>query len=549
MKKVILHSIIGLLFFGSIFAQKTEQQPKIMVGIVIDQMCYDYLYRYQHLYTTGGFNRLLTKGTNCRNTQYNYVPTYTAPGHASIYTGTTPSNHGIVGNDWYLRDKQKTVTSVSDERYQTVGSATGGQAAPMNLLTYTITDQLKLASPQSKVISISIKDRSAILPGGHLSDGSYWFDYQSGDFVTSTFYKQTLPSWVERFNNKFDPAKDLRSWRLLLPESTYLMADESPYEVVLTGKTSATFPYDFPAMIAAGASATSLFTISPQANEVLTDFALAALEQENLGQDQFTDFLCISYSTPDIAGHAFGPYSRELEDMYARLDRELQRLFASLETRYGKDGFVLFLTADHAVVPVPEMLVKMKMPGGYFFMHDRLQVLRDDFIMKYNTDLLENETNQNIYLNLAKIDSLHLDIDEVAAFAAAELRKWPEVKTVLTREQLRSGSASTDYWGELLRNGYDPSRSGEVIFLLQPGYLAKDHDEPKAHQGTSHGSAFNYDTHVPLLWYGKGIPAGLALYEPIQIIDISATLVHMLNLQRPGSMTGKPILPLLQPKK
>ncbi len=520
-----------------------------MVGIVIDQMCYDYLYRYQHLYTTGGFNRLLTKGTNCRNTQYNYVPTYTAPGHASIYTGTTPSNHGIVGNDWYLRDKQKTVTSVSDERYQTVGSATGGQAAPMNLLTYTITDQLKLASPKSKVISISIKDRSAILPGGHLSDGSYWFDYQSGDFVTSTFYKQALPIWVERFNNKFDPAKDLRSWRLLLPESTYLMADESPYEVVLTGKTSATFPYDFPAMISAGAAATSLFTISPQANEVLTDFALAALEQENLGQDQFTDFLCISYSTPDIAGHAFGPYSRELEDMYARLDRELQRLFASLETRYGKDGFVLFLTADHAVVPVPEMLVKMKMPGGYFFMHDRLQVLRDDFIMKYNADLLEHETNQNIYLNLAKIDSLHLDIDEVAAFAAAELRKWPEVKTVLTREQLRSGSASTDYWGELLRNGYDPSRSGEVIFLLQPGYLAKDLDEPKAHQGTSHGSAFNYDTHVPLLWYGKGIPAGLALYEPIQIIDISATLVHMLNLQRPGSMTGKPILPLLQPKK
>jgi len=549
MKKVILQSVIALLFFGSVFAQKMEQQPKIMVGIVIDQMCYDYLYRYQHLYTTGGFNRLLTKGTNCRNTQYNYVPTYTAPGHASIYTGTTPSNHGIVGNDWYLRDKQKTVTSVSDERYQTVGSATGGQAAPMNLLTYTITDQLKLASPQSKVISISIKDRSAILPGGHMSDGSYWFDYQSGDFVTSTFYKQTLPSWVERFNNKFDPAKDLHSWRLLLPESIYLMADESPYEVVLTGKTSATFPYDFPAMIAAGASATSLFTISPQANEVLTDFALSALEQENLGQDQFTDFLCISYSTPDIAGHAFGPYSRELEDMYARLDRELQRLFASLETRYGKDGFVLFLTADHAVVPVPEMLVKMKMPGGYFFMHDRMQVLRYDFIMKYNADLLEHETNQNIYLNLAKIDSLHLEIDEVAAFAAAELRKWPEVKTVLTREQLRSGSASTDYWGELLRNGYDPSRSGEVIFLLQPGYLAKDHDEPKAHQGTSHGSAFNYDTHVPLLWYGKGIPVGLALYEPIQVIDISATLVHMLNLQRPGSMTGKPILQLLQPKK
>lgn len=547
MKNIALLVLLFAYIFG--IQAQTTKAPKIVVGVVIDQMCYDYLYRFQHLYTTGGFNRLLTKGTNCRNTQYNYVPTYTAPGHASIYTGTTPSNHGIVANDWYVRDAKKSVTSVSDERYKTVGSSTGGQAAPMNLLTYTITDQLKLASPKSKVISLSIKDRSAILPGGHLSDGSYWYDYTSGDFVTSSFYKEKLPDWVARFNAKFDPTKDLRPWRLLLPESTYQLEDQSPYEVVLTGKTSATFPYDFPSMIAAGASANTLFTISPQANEVLTDFALSALEQEDLGQDQFTDFLCISYSTPDIAGHAFGPYSRELEDMYARLDRELQRLFASLETRYGKEGFILFLTADHAVVPVPEMLVKMKMPGGYFFMQERLQVLRDDFIMRYNADLLEYETNQNIYLDLHKIDSLKLDIDEVAAYAASELRKWPEVKTVLTREQLRAGSAATDYWGELLRNGYDEQRSGEVIFLLQPGYLSKDHDEPKAHQGTSHGSAFNYDTHVPLLWYGKGIPPGLAIYEPIQITAISATLVHLLNLQRPGSMTGSPIIPLLPSKK
>lgn len=547
MKNIALLVLLFAYVFG--IQAQTTKAPKIVVGVVIDQMCYDYLYRFQHLYTTGGFNRLLTKGTNCRNTQYNYVPTYTAPGHASIYTGTTPSNHGIIANDWYVREAKKSVTSVSDERYKTVGSSTGGQAAPMNLLTYTITDQLKLASPKSKVISLSIKDRSAILPGGHLSDGSYWYDYTSGDFVTSSFYKEKLPDWVARFNAKFDPTKDLRPWRLLLPESTYQLEDQSPYEVVLTGKTSATFPYDFPSMIAAGASANTLFTISPQANEVLTDFALSALEQEELGQDQFTDFLCISYSTPDIAGHAFGPYSRELEDMYARLDRELQRLFASLETRYGKEGFILFLTADHAVVPVPEMLVKMKMPGGYFFMHERLQVLRDDFIMRYNADLLEYETNQNIYLDLHKIDSLKLNIDEVAAYAASELRKWPEVKTVLTREQLRAGSAATDYWGELLRNGYDPKRSGEVIFLLQPGYLSKDHDEPKAHQGTSHGSAFNYDTHVPLLWYGKGIPPGLAIYEPIQITAISATLVHLLNLQRPGSMTGSPIIPLLPSKK
>jgi predicted AlkP superfamily pyrophosphatase or phosphodiesterase len=545
MKKTIL---LFVLFSGAFqVLGQAPKQPKIVVGVVIDQMCYDYLYRFQHLYTTGGFNRLMSKGANCRNVQYNYVPTYTAPGHASIYTGTTPSNHGIIGNDWYIRETKQTVTSVSNPKFAAVGgSATSTGAAPLNLRTYTITDQLKMASPKSKVISVSIKDRSAILPGGHLSDGTYWFDYNTGDFITSTFYKQQLPDWVQRFNAKFDPAKDLRTWKLLLPESTYQLADQSNYEVVLTGKTSATFPYDFQDMISKGAAANNLFTISPQANEILTEFAIAALEQVNMGQDQFTDFLCISYSTPDIAGHAFGPYSREMEDMYARLDRELQKLFSSLETRYGKDGFVLFLTADHAVVPVPQMLIEKKMPGGYFFMESHLQVLRDDFIMKYNADLLEYEVNQNIYLNLVRIDSLKLDVQEVAEFAANELRKWPEVKTVLTRQELLSGSTKTDFWGEMLHNGYDIHRSGELIFLLQPGYLAKEHDEPKAHLGTSHGSAFNYDTHVPLLWYGKGIEPGLQIYDPIQITDIAPTLIHILNLQRSGSMIGQPILPLLE---
>lgn len=545
MKNSIL--LFTLLFVSVHIKGQAPKQPKIVVGVVIDQMCYDYLYRFQHVYTNGGFNRLMNKGTNCRNVQYNYVPTYTAPGHASIYTGTTPSNHGIIGNDWYVRDTKQTVTSVSNSKFAAVGgSATSTGAAPLNLRTYTITDQLKMASPKSKVISVSIKDRSAILPGGHLSDGTYWFDYNTGDFITSTFYMQQLPDWVQRFNAKFDPAKDLKTWKLLLPESTYQLADQSNYEVVLTGKTSATFPYDFQDMISKGALANNLFTISPQANEVLTELAITALEQENLGQDQYTDFLCVSYSTPDIAGHAFGPYSREMEDMYARLDRELQRLFSSLETRYGKDGFVLFLTADHAVVPVPQMLIEKKMPGGYFFMESHLQVLRDDFIMKYNADLLEYEINQNIYLNLKRIDSLKLDVQEVAAFAANELRKWPEVKTVLTKQELLSGAAKTDFWGEMLRNGYDLQRSGELIFLLQPGYLAKEHDEPKAHHGTSHGSAFNYDTHVPLLWYGKGIEPGLQIFDPIQITDIAPTLIHLLNLQRSGSMIGQPILPILE---
>jgi len=527
------------LSYNSLFAQK---QPKIIVGIVVDQMCYDYLYRFQHHFCPGGFNRFLNKGLNCRNTLYNYVPTYTGPGHASIYTGTTPSNHGIVGNEWYQSQTKTTVNCVSDKTVQTIGSTSSeGQASPRNLRTYTITDQLKMSSPESKVISISIKDRSAILPGGHLSDGSYWYDYSSGKFITSTYFKTELPKWLQSFNESKNASKYLAKWDLLYPKTNYTSADVSPYEVILGGKTSATFPYDFKEMSKIANNGNQLFTISPFANELLTDLAMEAMSREQLGLDTKTDMLCISYSTPDIAGHAFGPYSLELEDMYARLDRQIEKLLSHLDSRYGKDGYVVFLTADHAVVPVPQMLVDRKMPGGYLFLNERMTNLRSELMKKFGADLIEAEENQNIYLNQHRMDSLQLNKQVICNFIADQVRKWPEVKLAITQTSLISGMENLDEWGQMIQKGFDIERSGDVIFMLQPGYLTKSIDEPKAHTGTSHGSAFNYDTHVPLLWYGVNIPVGNS-YRPIQIIDIAPTLIHLLNLQRTGAMTGVPIM-------
>ena len=536
-----------LLLFCIISGQlNAQKQPKIIVGIVVDQMCYDYLYRYQQHFSSGGFNRFLNKGLNCRNTLYNYVPTYTGPGHASIYTGTTPSNHGIVGNDWYHRQTKAVVNCVSDKAVQTVGSTSvEGQASPRNLRTYTITDQLKLASPESKVISISIKDRSSILPGGHLSDGSYWYDYASGKFITSTFFKNELPKWLQEFNETKNADKYLRTWDLLYPKDNYKSMDESPYEVVLSGKKTATFPYDFKEMSAGANNAHQLFTISPFANELLTDLAIEAISREKLGIDNKTDMLCISYSTPDIAGHAFGPYSLEMEDMYARLDRQLEKLLSHLESKFGKDGFVVFLTADHAVVPVPQMLVDRKMPGGYLFLKERMSNLRKNVVQQFGADVIEAEENENIYLNQTRLDSLKLDKHEVAEYIAAQIRQWPEVKLAITQSSLLSGTGTLDEWGQMIQKGFDIARSGEVIFMLQPGYLSKSIDEPKAHTGTSHGSAFNYDTHVPLLWYGANIPSQ-NVYRPIQIVDIAPTLIHLMNLQRTGAMIGTPILEILQ---
>jgi arylsulfatase A-like enzyme len=291
-------------------------------------------------------------------------------------------------------------------------------------------------------------------------------------------------------------------------------------------------------------NANQLFTISPFANELLTDLAIEAMSREQLGADGITDMLCISYSTPDIAGHAFGPYSLEMEDMYARLDRQIERLLSHLESMYGKDGFVVFLTADHAVVPVPQMLVDRKMPGGYLFLNERMVNLKKEVSVRFGADLIEAEENQNIYLNQSRIDSLNLHKQELADFIAERVRTWPEVKLVITQSALLSGTESLDEWGQMIQKGFDLERSGEVIFMLHPGYLTKSIDEPKAHTGTSHGSAFNYDTHVPLLWYGANIPAKNT-FRPIQIVDVAPTLIHLMNLQRTGAMTGTPILELL----
>lgn len=536
----MLHSFLLIFLVVVSYAQT----PKLIVGIVVDQMCYDYLYRYQPNFIKTGFNRFLNEGVNYRNTLYNYVPTYTGPGHASIYTGTTPSNHGIIGNDWYDKKQQKVVNCIADINYKSIGTISNeGNCSPKNLKTYTITDQLKLTNPSSKVLSFSIKDRGAILPGGHLSDGSYWFDYSSGKFITSTFYMSQLPAWLEEFNSLNNSVSYNKKWELLLEKSLYSSPDESPYEIVLTGKNEAIFPYDFPSLNGGNA----LFTISPFANTLLTDLAITALENENLGKENSTDFLAISYSTPDIAGHAFGPYSREIEDMYYRLDREIARFIDVLEKKVGKKNLVVFLTADHAVVPVPQMLQDKNLPGGYLYMDQLMKSLNlalyQEFGRQENWILVEE--NQHFYLDREKIKASQKSYEEVVSVMKKLLLNWPGVKSVYTKEELTSEGGTDDEWKSMVRKGFDYSRSGDLVFLVEPGYLTKSSDSPKAHRGTSHGSSFNYDAHVPLLWYGKNWKKK-DVFTPCEITDIAPTLIHLMNLQRPGAMTGSPLEDLLK---
>jgi len=546
MFKIILILVLGL--FSTKVLGQGKSAPKLVVGIVVDQMVYDYLYRYQDRFSKGGFVKLMDKGTNCRNTQYNYVPTYTGPGHASIYTGTTPSQHGIVGNEWYDRAQQATVNCVTDSAYFSVGTESDyGIRSPRPLTCMTITDQLKVTYPNSKVISMSIKDRGAILPGGHMSDGSYWYDYMTGKFISSEYYMKELPAYVNDFNaNEYPKSVMQNTWNTLYPIESYIASgpDDSKYEVLLPNKTEATFPYNF-AEISPNETSYNLFTITPWANTYLTDFAITAMQNENLGKGENSDFLCISYSTPDIAGHAFGPYSIEIEDMYLRLDKEIERLLDALKKQVGKD-FTLFLTADHAVVPVPEWLTDHNLPGGYSFLKENMLELQEAVNAKYGADFVSVEENNNIYLNEDLMGFLDANQNEIERFVANQVKRWEGVKYVFTTEDLSCSSAG-DQFARMIQNGYDPVRSGNVIFILAPGFLPKIIDSENSRKGTSHGSPYNYDTHVPLLWYGKNIPKQ-EIFERVEIIDIVPTLTHILNLQKPACTTGEPILPILNQK-
>ncbi len=539
--------LISLQFFAIHFtiAQKNNP-PKLVVGVVVDQMMYDYLYRYQARFSKGGFVKLMSKGTNCRNTQYNYVPTYTGPGHAAIYTGSTPSENGIVGNSWFDRTAGASVNCVTDSNYFSVGTESNyGLRAPTYLKCMTITDQLKATYAQSKVISISIKDRGAILPGGHMSNGSFWYDYLTGNMITSEFYMKDLPQYVKDFNAKKIPDESVKkTWNTLYPISTYTESgpDNSPYEQLLPTKTEPTFPYDFSLMTGGTINPLSLFTITPWANTFLTDFAISSMQNENLGKGQKTDFLAISYSTPDIAGHAFGPHSVEMEDMYLRLDLEIERLLNALKKQVGND-FVIFLTADHAVVPVPQWLIDHNCPGGYAFIEQNLSELGLKLKEKFGENLILTEENDQIYLDEVQMEFLGLNRNEVERFVADEIKLWDGVKYVYTSSEM-SRSNGADGLTEMIRNGYEPKRSGNVIFVLESGYLAKSNDSEEARKGTSHGSPFNYDTHVPLLWYGKNIPKK-EVFERVEIIDIVPTLAQILNLQNPSCTMGLPILPVL----
>lgn len=528
---------------NAVTAKIDQPNPKLIVGIVVDQMRYDYLVKFYGKYGDGGFKRLINEGYNLKNVHFNYIPTYTAVGHTSIYTGTTPSYHGIISNDWYDKFAKKSIYCVDDNNYKTVGAPSGGNKSPYRMLTTTITDQLKLAqNMRGKTISIAIKDRSAILPAGHTANAAYWFEGgDEGKFISSTFYLNKLPDWVNEFNSSGKADAYLNeTWNTYYDISTYTetLPDDNDYEGLFKGKSTPTFPYNL-AELRKTNSNFSLLKVIPSGNSITTDFAKAAIIGENLGKSDAIDFLAVSYSSTDYVGHQFGTNAKELEDTYIRLDKELESLLIFLDSEVGKDNYTLFLTADHAAVKVPAYLNSIKIPGGYFNPEEFKEYVNNITARYFNSkELIENISNYQIFLNKEKITALNLSVKEVSQVIADEIINFDNVYKSVTAHTLQTTSFNSGIL-QTLQNGYNQKFSGDVLFILNPSTITY------SKTGTTHGSGFSYDTHVPLLFYGNGIKRGKS-DSPYLIIDIAPTLASFLKITEPNGNTGTPIIEVLK---
>jgi len=529
--------LLALIAFST-FAQ---QRPKLVVGIVVDQMKMEYLYRFQNDFSKNGFNRLFNKGFVFYNMQYNYMPTYTAPGHASIYTGTTPATHGIVGNEWFSRKLGKDVYCTDDATAETLGEGTKeeGAMSPKNLLATTITDELRLATNfKGKVIGMSLKDRGAILPAGHFANWAFWYS-KTGSFISSTFYGKELPQWVAQFNNEKHYMTYInKGWDLLKPEAAYneSLVDDNPYEGKLNG-AKPVFPYDLKAMYALKNDA-GILRATPYGNDLLEEFAKVAIQKEQLGQDDVTDFLTVSFSSTDYVGHVLGPRSRELQDTYLRLDLTLADFLTYLDKTVGKDNYLLFLTADHAGAENAKFLNDHKYNVINIDSKEITKGLRKFSVDTFGDDLVLNYSNFNLFFDKDKIKAKGLLLDSVSKAFSDYLMTQEQVKRVYTESDILADTGN-DYYLDCIAKGYDATQDGDLVILEKPGYIEY------GSTGTSHGTPYSYDTHVPLLFYGWNIKAG-ETHDRKVITEIAPTIAQKIKIAFPNGTEAQVLTEILE---
>ncbi|MGF2411790.1 alkaline phosphatase PafA [Ferruginibacter sp.] len=533
---LLLTAFIGLP--NASFSQAGK--PKLIVGLVVDQMRWDYLYRYSELYGNGGFKRLLKDGFTAENTLIPYMPTYTAVGHSCIYTGSVPAINGIVGNNWYDKAANKFVYCTDDSTVNTVGNnGRAGKMSPVNMWTTTITDELKLSNNfKSKVIGIALKDRGAILPAGHSANAAYWYD--GGKWITSTHYMTNLPEWVTKFNDKDVAGEYMKNdWNTLLPIAKYDLSteDDKPYEAAIRGEKTVVFPHKLSAIDAGNKY--EAFRTTPFANTFTFDFAKAAIENEGLGKNAATDFLAVSISSTDYIGHSFGPNSIEIEDTYLRLDKDIENFLLYLDKNIGKGNYTLFLSADHGVAHIPAFLKEHKIPGGTFEDGDIVKDLNTKIEEKFGVkNGVKTVMNYQVYLNDKNIAEQGKSMAEVKQLVIAALKEKDFIINAFELEKTLETALPAPQ-REMMVNGYNPKRSGDIEFTFKSGYF------DGGTKGTTHGLWNPYDAHIPCVFFGWGVVPGKT-YRETYMTDIAPTIAALLHIQMPSGSVGKVIKELIK---
>lgn len=516
--------IVTLLALVSLHAapparRPAPAKPKLVVAIIVDQFRYDYMTRFDSAYHDG-LRKLHDSGAFFTDAHEAHFPTVTAVGHAVFLTGSIPAINGIVANEWYDRETGKTVTSVSDDTTKLVGGNGGIGSSPRRLIGTTLGDEIKATGPADmEVIGISLKDRAAILPAGHAANAAYWFEHESGQFVTSDYYMPSLPAWVQEFN-KSNAA------------SRYVSAKWMPFEA---GEGAAPF-LTLPAIL--GKQYYEAMIATPYGNDMLEAFAEDALKQEHLGRHSGTDVLTVSFSSNDLLGHQVGPDAPEVRDMCLATDRELGRLLKAIETEAGAGNYVVVFTSDHGVAPKPEELTKRGIPAGRFSGAELSKTIESALSAKYGPGKwIIGRAELAPYLNHDLLREKHASVAEAQQIAADAVRKLPYIFRVYTAEQLEHEDLAYDPIGTLVQRGYYRGRSADLFIIQKPYWLASA-------TGTSHGTPFSYDTHVPVIFFGHGVRAG-RYDENVRTADIASTLAALLGVNAPSGSVGR-VLPVLE---
>lgn len=538
MKKLALF-ILVLVFSAN--AQQSER-PKLVVGIVIDQMRYDYLYRFWDLFGEGGFKELVKNGYSCSNTHYNYMPTYTGPGHASIFTGTSPWMHGIIGNYWYERETGKSVYCADDNNETAVGGTPEqGKYSPRRLLVNTIADEMRISNSfKSKTIGIAIKERSSILPAGQSANAAYWFDEILGNWISSTYYMKEVPKWVADFNAKRRPETLLKSkWETTYPLTRYTMCseDDTPFEGLFPGEEKPVFPHDIPA-ITLKLGNFSAAEGTPHGSTLTKEFAIEAIKGEKLGAGEYTDILTLSFSSPDYIGHRYGPQAIETADCYVKLDKEIKEFLEFLKKQFPKGDYLVFLTADHGGSEVPGYVRQNHIDCGLIDLSAYQKAAEKVLASKFNPDpetkfILEIK-NFQIYFDYKVVTKYKTTVEELTKIITPELMKFQEIRDVFPVAGLENGTNSNDPLRKRMFFGYNKKRGGDAWLVFNPGWLHHDN------KGTSHGAPYEYDNHVPLIFYGMSVNKG-EHRGYVEITDVAPTVTNFLKIMAPNGSFGNVI--------